>query len=80
MVGAHCVRGTLCYTGMLCYHLLEPVLDLIEHLHGDGVNRGYFLGVVFKEEHHIKILEMETDTLEVNTLYLVQRYHKWRLK
>lgn len=53
---------------------------MIKHVHGDRVDHGCFLLVVFKHKHHVEILEMELHTLKMNQLHVFQRYHEGRLQ
>lgn len=59
--------------------LLEPLLDGVEGGDGDGVDHGDLLGVVLVDHHHVEVLEVELDPLEVDQLHLVQGDHEGRL-
>ena len=45
---------------------------MVKHCHGDGGDHGNLLAVVFEDEHHVKVLEAELDTLKVNQLNILQ--------
>ena len=60
--------------------LLEPVLDLVQEVHGDGVDHRHLAAVFLEDEHHVKVLDVELDSLKVEQLHLVQRDDKRRLQ
>ena len=53
---------------------------MIEHIHGDRIDHRYFALIVFKDEHHVEIFQLELNTFEVNKFQVFQRYNKRRLK
>ena len=60
--------------------LLEPLLDMIEHAHWDGGDHGDLLVVVLEDEDHVKVLQLELDSLKVDQLDVFKGHHKWRLE
>ena len=51
---------------------------MVKHRHGDGCDHGNLLAVVLEDEHHVKVLEAELDTLKVNQLNVFQGGNKGR--
>ena len=51
---------------------------MVKHRHGDGGDHGNLLAVVLEDEHHVKVLEAELDTLKVNKLNVLQGGNKGR--
>ena len=60
-------------------YLLQPLLDVIQHVHWDGSDHDDLLGIVLEDEDHIKVLQLELDALEVDQLDVAQRHHERRL-
>lgn len=60
--------------------VLKPLFDVIQHIHGDGIDHRHLPVIILEDEHHIKILEMESNSLEVNELHFFKRYDEWRLR
>lgn len=61
---------------MKSWHSLEPVFNMVQHVHRYGVDHSCFFAVVFVYKHHVKVLQMELYTLKMDQFYLVQRHHK----
>ena len=61
-------------------HSLEPLLDVVEHVHGDGGDHADLLGVILEDEHHVEVLQLKLDSLEVNQLDVLQGNHQGGLK
>lgn len=59
--------------------LLEPLFDWIQRVDGHGVDHGDFLVVVFINDDHVEVLQVELDSLKMNQLHLVERHHERRL-
>ena len=53
---------------------------MVQLLHGYSVHHGDLASVVLEDEHHVKVLEVELNSLEVNQLDLIQRDDERRLK
>ena len=49
-------------------YLLQPLLDVIQHVHRDGSDHGDLLGVILEDEDHVEVLQLELDALEVDQL------------
>ena len=60
-------------------YLLQPLLDVIQHVHGDRSDHGDLLGIILEDEDHVKVLQLELDALKVNQLDVAQRHHERRL-
>ena len=52
--------------------LLQPLLDVIQHVHGDGGDHGDLLRIILEDEDHVKVLEAELDTLEMNKFDILE--------
>lgn len=39
---------------------------MIQHIHGHSVDHGDLLSVILKHEHHVEVLKMELNSLEVD--------------
>lgn len=59
--------------------LLKPLLHVIQHVHGNGVDHGHFPMIIFEHEDHVEVFQMKLDTLEMYQFDILQRYDKWRL-
>lgn len=51
--------------------LLEPLLDGVERVDGDGIDHRHLLAVVLVNDDHVKVLQVELHTLKVDQLHLV---------
>ena len=47
---------------------------MIEHIHWHRRNHGYFAVIVLEDEHHVEILQVKLDTLEVDEFDIFERY------
>lgn len=56
--------------------VLEPVLDILQLLHGDRVHLRHWLLQVLKDKHKIKILQAELHTFQMGQLNIGQRHDK----
>lgn len=45
---------------------------MVQHIHRYGVNHGRLPVVIFEDEHHIEVLQMELDTLEMDQLNIFE--------
>ena len=45
---------------------------MIQHCHRDGSDHGDLLAVVLEDEDHVKVLEAELDTLEMNKFDILE--------
>ena len=61
-------------------HSLEPLLDVVEHVHGDGGDHADLLGVILEDENHVEVLQLELDALEMHQLNVFQSDDKRGLK
>ena len=52
---------------------------MVKLVHGYRIDHGCFLVVVFEDEDHVKVLELERDSLKMYQLYVLQGHNKWRL-
>lgn len=59
--------------------LLEPLLDIVQHLHWDRSNHDRLAMIVLEYKNHVKVLQMKLDTFKVNALDIFKGDHKWRL-
>ena len=59
-------------TDPLYEYLLQPLLDVIQHVHGDRSDHGDLLGIILEDEDHVKVLEAELDTLEMNKFDILE--------
>ena len=66
-------------TDPLYEYLLQPLLDVIQHVHGDRSDHGDLLGIILEDEDHVKVLQLELDALKVDQLDVAQRHHERRL-
>ena len=62
-----------------CDDLLEPLFDLVELVHRNGIDHGCLLMVIFEDKDHVEILQLELNSFEMNQLYFVERDNEWRL-
>ena len=58
---------------------LEPVLDVVQLVHGHRVDVRGLLGVVLEDEDDVEALQVELDTLKVNQFDAVQDDDERRL-
>ena len=66
--------------GVLDVDRVEPLFDVVQHRHGYRRAHHHFLVVVFENEHHVEVLELEVDTLEMHQLDVVQCHAEGGLK
>lgn len=52
---------------------------MVQHVHWNGIHHGDTAPVVLEDEHHVKILQVELDTLKVHQLHVLQCDHERRL-
>ncbi len=52
---------------------------MVQLVHGYGIDHGDLLVVVLVYEDHVEVLQVELDSLKVDTLHFIQSYHKRRL-
>ena len=62
------------------FDLLEPLFNVIQHVHWDGGNHHDLLRVIFENKDHVEILQAELDTLKVDQLDVFQSDGKRRLE
>lgn len=60
--------------------ILEPIFDVIEHGHRNGIDHGHLLVVVFEDKDHVEVLQLELDALKVHQLHVLQRDDEGRLQ
>lgn len=52
--------------------LLEPVLDVVQEIHGYGVDHGRLACVVLENEDHVEVLDVKLHALKVDQLDFLQ--------
>lgn len=57
-------------------NLLQPLFDMIKHVHRYSIDNGNLPIIIFEYEDHIEILQMEGDSFEVDQLDVLQCDHK----
>lgn len=45
---------------------------MVKHRHGNSRDHGNLLAVIFEDEHHVKVLQAELDTLKVDEFNVFQ--------
>ena len=58
-------------TDPLYEYLLQPLLDVIQHVHGDRSDHGDLLGIILEDEDHVKVFHTEADSLKVTELHVL---------
>ena len=51
---------------------VQPLFHVIQHCHRDRSDHGDLLAVVLEDEDHVKVLEAELDTLEMNKFDILE--------
>lgn len=59
--------------------ILQPILHVIKHVHWNSVDHNSFLCVILENKDHVKVLEVELDTLKVDQFHIFQSDNEWRL-
>ena len=67
-------------TSWVHVYSLDPLLDVFEFVHRDGVDHRDLLAVVLEDEDHVEVLEVELHALEVHEFDLIQCDHERRLQ
>ena len=65
---------------VLDINTVEPIFDMIKGVHWDRTHQDNFFGIVFENETHVEIFQLELNTFKMDQFKFVQWDNKWRLE
>lgn len=62
------------------FYSLQPFFNVIDHVHRDSIDHRNFSVIIFKDEYHIEVLQVELNSFKVNELNVFKCDNEWRLE